>query len=180
MTPDPLDPLILTVTLDPMSQAQFDRLRARYFPPSLNHLSAHVTLFHHLPAAHRSAIEARLAETCDTLEPSPFTATGLRFLGRGTAYALDMPAVATLRRGLAAAWAAWLTPQDRQPWHPHVTVQNKTPLIEAKRVHAELLAGFAPFGGIAAGLHLWAYLGGPWRSLAHHPFTMARLEPPPK
>ncbi len=179
MTTGPLDPLILTVTLDPISQAQFDRLRARYFPPSLNHLPAHVTLFHHLPGAHRNAIEARLAETCRALGPCPFTATGLRFLGRGTAYALDMPAVATLRRDLAAGWAAWLIPQDRQPWHPHVTVQNKAPPILAKRAHAELLAGFAPFSGVAAGLHLWAYLGGPWRSLAYHPFLKGVLGPSP-
>ena len=164
------------MALDPQSQAQFDRLRSHYFPPSLNHLPAHVTLFHHLPGVHRVVIEARIAAACQAIAPCPFTVTGLRFLGRGTAYALDMPAVAALRQRLAAAWAEWLTPQDRQKWQPHVTVQNKVPAAEAKRVHAELLAGFSPFGGRAVGLQLWAYLGGPWEALSATPFQSGVLE----
>ena len=53
---------------------------------------------------------------------------------------------------------------------PHVTVQNKVAAAEAKRVYAELLAGFAPFEAEATGLHLWRYLGGPWESCAHSVF----------
>ena len=42
-------PLILTLALDADSQAHFDALRKQHFPPAINYLAAHLTLFHHLP-----------------------------------------------------------------------------------------------------------------------------------
>ena len=48
MTPS-TDPLILTLALDDLSFARFDALRREHFPPTLNRIPAHVTLFHHLP-----------------------------------------------------------------------------------------------------------------------------------
>ena len=157
--------------LDPASQAHFDRLRARYFPSSINYLAAHVTLFHHLPGIHRAAIEARLLELCGLTPPAPFAVTGLRFLGRGTAYVLEVPVVAALRGRLASEWFPWLTAQDRQAWRPHVTVQNKVSPDAARRTHAELSAAFAGHQGHATGLQLWAYAGGPWHDLACAPFA---------
>jgi len=54
-------PLILTLTLDEASQAFFDEQRRQYFPPKINYLSAHLTLFHALPGAEYDAIAAYLA-----------------------------------------------------------------------------------------------------------------------
>lgn len=176
MTPAPDDPLILTAMLDPASQAHFDRLRERYFPPSINYLRAHVTMFHHLPGEHATDVEAAIAAACGEMGPVPFTVTGLRFLGRGTAYALSMPAVADLRRRLARTWAGRLTRQDQQPWQPHVTVQNKVAPAEARRLHDTLMAGFSPFAGVVAGVRLWAYRGGPWDLLAERAFTQTIVE----
>lgn len=130
-------------------------------------------MFHHLPGEQHDAIGAHIEDACRSIPPSPVSVTGLRFLGHGTAYALTMPAVATVRRGLATRWAPWLTAQDRQSWHPHVTVQNKVAAAEAKRVHAELLAGYAAFEVQATGLHLWQYQGGPWLPLSDHAFAGA-------
>jgi hypothetical protein len=40
---------ILTLQLDPTAQAHFEALRQQHFPPALNHIPAHLTLFHQLP-----------------------------------------------------------------------------------------------------------------------------------
>ena len=125
-----------------------------------------MTLFHHLPGAQAEAIDSHLAEACQAQPLEPFTVAGLRFLGRGNAYALAMPGVSRLRDRLAARWTDWLTAQDRQAWQPHVTVQNKVAPAEAKRLHADLQQGFVPHEGSVAGLRLWRYLGGPWERLA--------------
>ena len=173
MTAGSVAPLILTAVLDPASQARFERERQLYFPPSRNLLPAHVTLFHHLPGDRQADIGRELQTACLVQAAAPFTATGLRFLGHGTAYLLDMPAVAAFRGRLAAGWSQWLTPQDRQRWQPHVTVQNKAAPDAAKRLHGDLLAGFTPQSGMVTGVRLWEYLGGPWKSLGHHAFCGA-------
>ena len=71
---------------------------------------------------------------------------------------------------LRARWEPWLTRQDRQPFRPHVTVQNKVTPAEARRTLAGLAAGFAPFEAVGTGLALWAYRGGPWAPLSRHLF----------
>ncbi len=171
MTAGRPEPLILTAWLDPASQERFDRERQRHFPSKLNFIPAHVTLFHHLPGAQAEAIGQRLAELCQAQPPEPFTVTGLRFLGRGNAYALAMPGVSRLRERLAAQWQEWLTAQDRQPWQPHVTVQNKVTPAEARQAQAMLQQGFIPQDGVVIGLLLWRYLGGPWESTARQRFA---------
>ena len=164
----------MTVALDPASQDRFDRLRKRLFPVELNYLSAHVTVFHHLPGEHWGEILHRVTEVCGDVPITPFAVTGLRFLGRGTAFSLHMPGVAAVRQRLAAEWQPWLTAQDRQPWKPHVTVQNKVAAASARASHAELQAQPLPDGGHATGLQLWAYVGGPWEPLSTQPFERHR------
>lgn len=154
-------PLIVTLLLEESAQQRFDRLREQHFPPERNFLSAHVTLFHALPGEHLDAVRADLAAAAD--RPSfDVAVTGVRFLGRGVAYALESPEVATLRAGLAAAWRPWLTRQDQQLHAPHVTVQNKVAPDVARALHGRLLAEFVPYDVRARGLGLWRYLGGPW------------------
>ena len=168
-------PLILTVMLDPASQARFDALRSRLFPPALNYLRAHVTMFHHLPGGDRAKVEDHLATACGTIPRVPFTVAGLRFLGRGSAYALGMPEVARLRQDLANTWRSSLTRQDSQAWQSHVTVQNKVAPIEARRVHDALHAEPLPPGGQAIGVKLWSYRGGPWEYLGSQLFRSQSL-----
>ena len=164
------EPLILTAWLDEASQERFDRERQRHFPSRINFIPAHVTLFHHLPGAQAGAIEAGLAEVCRAQPAEPFSVAGLRHLGRGNAYALAMPGVSRLRARLAAEWQAWLTAQDRQPWQPHVTVQNKVSPAEAKQLQAVLQQGLFPHEGVVTGLLLWRYVGGPWEALGRWRF----------
>ena len=154
-------PLILTLTLDAASQAFFDEQRRRYFPPKINYLSAHLTLFHALPGAEEAAIAADLAAVAQAA-PLPLRVTGVKFMGRGVMYALDNPDLPALHRGLQRRWQPWLTAQDGQGLRPHITVQNKVDPAVARALLAELSAGFEPFEALGTGLALWAYRGGPW------------------
>ncbi|GAA4364876.1 2'-5' RNA ligase family protein [Hymenobacter saemangeumensis] len=164
-------PLILTLTLDEQAQAYFNDLRQRHFPPALNHLAAHVTLFHSLPAAELPAIKAELQQRCAALPLLPLQVSGVRFLGQGVAFNLDNTSLRTLHRELQAAWQPWLTPQDQHRLNPHVTVQNKVGPDVAKRLFLELSRAFQPFPATGTGLALWRYLGGPWEPVQQFAFA---------
>lgn len=165
------DPLILTLGLDGESFARLDAERRALFPPHLNRIPAHVTLFHHLPSAEEAEVVATLRAACAGQGPSAARVTDLFPLGRGVAYRIEAPAVAALRAGLARRWEGWLTPQDRQGWRPHVTVQNKVAPGEARATLQRLRAGFVSWEARAKGLLLWRYKGGPWEALGEFPFS---------
>jgi 2'-5' RNA ligase len=168
-------PLILTLMLDDASQALFDRARARWFPPAINLIGAHVTMFHHLPGAQLVRIEGHVRRVCESQIPVRVSVTGLRSLGRGVAYTLRATEIEQLRSRLAAHWREDLTPQDRQGWRPHVTVQNKVSPAAAADLLARLSQDFSPFSVTATGLALWRYCGGPWESEALIPFAADTL-----
>lgn len=154
-------PLILTVALDAASQARFDALRRAHFPPGRNHLAAHVTLFHALPAEHAPAVRADVADAAR--RPSfDVEVAGLRPLGRGVAYVLRSPELDALRAALTARWRPWLTAQDARRFAAHVTVQNKVTPAAARALLDDLRASFVPGTARAEGLDLWRYDGGPW------------------
>ncbi|MCK8783189.1 2'-5' RNA ligase family protein [Roseomonas sp. NAR14] len=171
--PDGDAPLILTARLDPASFARLDALRRTHFPTRLNRVPAHVTLFHHLPGRQRPAVVATLERACRALAPMPLAVSRPVFLGHGVAFALETPALAALRRRLAAAWADRLTPQDRQGFRPHVTIQNKVPPETARALHMALAAGFLPWEARVEGLCLWHYRGGPWEPAGRFRFGAA-------
>ncbi|WP_369131980.1 2'-5' RNA ligase family protein [Modestobacter sp. I12A-02662] len=160
----------MTLLLDDVSQQHFDRLRAAHFPVARNHLAAHVTLFHALPGERVADVRGELAAAAG--RPAfDVAVTGVRFLGRGVAYDLAAPELTALRDRLAAAFAADLTPQDRQWRRPHVTVQNKVDPAVARALHARLAAGFQPWTAEARGLGLWWYRGGPWEPVDAYRFV---------
>lgn len=167
-------PLILTLTLDEASQAFFDEQRQRYFPPKINYLSAHLTLFHALPGSEESTLIADLTEVAAAQPTSlAMQATGLKFMGRGVMYALASPELPALHRRLQQQWQPWLSAQDQQGLRPHITVQNKVDPAVARALLAELEAGFQPFEAQGTGLALWAYRGGPWELRGVFPFGPA-------
>ena len=163
-------PLILTLTLDEATQTYFNGLRGQHFPPANNYLSAHLTLFHHLPGTALPAVRELLSTLSQSQRPLPLRVTGLRSLGRGVAFTLENEALLALHRQLQTAFAAQLTPQDQQKLQPHVTVQNKVTPAAARQLLAQLQAAFLPFGAVGTGLHLWTYQGGPWASVAEFSF----------
>ncbi len=153
-------PLILTLRLDGKSFAYFNGLRQAHFPPAINYLDAHLTLFHHLPAV--PEVTALLGEMAARQPVIPLEVPGLMKLGRGVAFRINSPELMQLRAYLKGQWAAWLTPQDAQGFRPHVTVQNKVDPAAANALYDSLSAGFQPFTAQGTGLSLWAYRGGPW------------------
>ncbi|MFC6225768.1 2'-5' RNA ligase family protein [Hymenobacter artigasi] len=163
-------PLILTLALDAAAQDYFNDLRRRHFPPAINYLAAHLTLFHHLPGAELAAVQAQLTAIATGQRSLPLAVTGLRSLGRGVAFTLENDELRALHRQLQAAFAPHLTPQDQQKLQPHVTIQNKVAPAEARALLADLQADFTPFEAVGTGLHLWAYRNGPWENLAGFPF----------
>jgi len=168
-------PLILSLRLAAEDQVLLDRLRLAYFPPERNFLSAHVTLFHHLPGPAHASIAATLAETSAAEASFAVRVARLRSLGRGVALELQSERLLAVRAGLARRWAGWLGAQDRQGFRPHVTIQNKVEPAAARELLAELSAGFAPWTVTATGLSLWRYRGGPWEAAGGFRFTGERL-----
>ena len=157
-------PLILTLRLDEPSFERFDALRRRHFPPERNFIPAHLTLFHHLPGEREGEIAAHLRAVTEPAPPLTLAVTGLRLLGRGVAFALESDGLTALRGRLAREWADVLTPQDRQTFRPHVTIQNKVAPEAARALHEGLALDFVPFTVQGTGLLLWRYRGGPWEA----------------
>ena len=169
-------PLIVTLTLDEASQAFFDAQRKKYFPPKINYLGAHLTLFHALPGAEEAAISDYLAEVAASQPgPLPLAVTGLRFMGRGVMYTLSNPGLPALHRRLQQQWQPWLSAQDQQGLRPHITVQNKVEPAVARALLSELEASFQPFEVQGTGLALWAYRGGPWEARRVFAFGPAQI-----
>lgn len=164
-------PLILTLTLDPASFARLDALRRAHFPPERNQLPAHLTLFHALPGTALPEVAANLATLAAGTAAPALRFAGLRSLGRGVAITVESPGLAALRGLLAGAWHNHLTPQDRQGFRPHVTVQNFATPDAARALLAELQAGFEAFDGVGTGLGLWHYRGGPWEAVQAFSFS---------
>ena len=165
------DPYILTVGLDAAAQERFEALRREHFPPSRNVVPAHVSVFHALPGDETTADAVSRVLAGLAPKPSVMSVTGVRSLGRGVAYTLDAPGVAAVRAALVREFEDGLTPQDRQPWRPHVTVQNKVTPEAARALLTRLAAGFTPLDVVAEGLLLWRYRGGPWEPAAEFAFT---------
>ncbi len=167
-------PLILTVRFDDRAASYFNALRMQYFPGARNMVPAHATLFHHLPGESLDRVADTIRDCCAGRAPIAMKVAGLRFLGRGVAYRLQSPGLSLLRRHLAQVWLSDLTAQDRQPFQPHITIQNKVAPEEARRLYDTLTASFQPREIAGAGLDLWHYLGGPWQHAGFTPFP----EPP--
>jgi 2'-5' RNA ligase len=163
-------PLIVTIELDEASFAWFEDLRRRHYPEERNRVPAHLTLFHALPGEREREIAPVLEAACRGLRPIRLEVGGPWSLGRGVAYRIVSPELERLRADLAKSLEPWLAAQDRAPFRPHVTVQNKAEPESARRLLEHLLHEFEPFGALAAGLLVWRYERGLWRSLAHLPF----------
>ena len=160
---------LLTLHLDPNSQALFEAMRQRHFPTERNQVPAHLSLFHTLP---QSPEILEILARAGQIEPFPLTVTGLRSLGKGVAYTLTAPPLLTLHRHLAEAFARHLTPQDRQKFQPHIVIQNKATVEAARNLLAQLQPAFTPFEIQALGLDLWHYRNGPWTHAQTFPFKI--------
>jgi hypothetical protein len=155
--------------MDDDAQQWFEEQRQRFYPPALNQIPAHLTLFHALPGD--GSVRHVLREAAAARGPFAMRVQEVRSMGRGVLYGLESPDLLRLHAGLVQQFQTYLTPQDKQPLRPHVVVQNKVEPHEAKGLLAVLQAEFSPRLVSAVGLDWWEYLGGPWRSLERFAFA---------
>jgi hypothetical protein len=161
MNADAPAPIIVTALMGAADFAWADGLRRAHFPPERNWLSAHITLFHHLPPSALDEIAGRLKRLC--AGPPPVARlTDVMLLGRGVAYRVDSPELLAMRSELADAFAGMLTPQDQAKPRLHITVQNKVTPDVAKALAQQLRADFRARPIAIAGLAAWHYRDGPW------------------
>ena len=138
-------------------------LRRVHYPPEKNRVPAHLTLFRQLPPSAGPELDRRLKAYAITPPPVAYI-SGVMDLGEGTALRVESGALEDLRDDLAEGLHGLLTPQDAGPWRPHITIQNKVEPREARRLQAQLCAGFRPRPLAIRGLATWRYLGGPWEA----------------
>ena len=158
---------IVTLQLDGDSQAFFEAMRQKHFPPERNQIGAHLTLFHTLPDS--SEIGDALRWIGDHNSRFALDVTGLRSLGKGVAYTLRSPELLALHAELSGIFRDHLSAQDKQKFSPHVVVQNKVTPEKARALLSNLQAGFKPFPVQGAGFELWRYHGGPWELIEKFP-----------
>ncbi|RYF80913.1 MAG: 2'-5' RNA ligase family protein, partial [Chitinophagaceae bacterium] len=114
-------PLILTLSLNEEAFLFFDRLRKQHFPTERNFLSAHLTLFHHLPSNETKILKDILLQT--TIQSAfPLTVTDVVSIGLGVAFKIESQPLVNLHKQLQQKWQDWLIPQDKQKLWPHITV----------------------------------------------------------
>ena len=161
--------LIITAELAPEDGAWLDRLRRAYYPSERNQLPAHLTVFHALPPSSEGEARAALKRLAAEAPPRA-SIDGLMDLGGGVAFRIVSPELDRMRRELGAAFHGLLSAQDRGGWRPHVTIQNKVSVREARELLATLERDFRPrpLGVVGLGLH--RYLGGPWDRLERYSF----------
>ena len=160
---------VLTLALDEASQQRFEAERRRYFPPALNRIPAHLTLFHTLPEDEQTV--ATLGSIAGRTGVFAINVSDVRSIGRGVAFTIASPALIALHRSLRAAFEEVLSAQDRQGFRPHVVAQNKVTPDVARETLKAVQAEFAPWHGQGVGLDLWRYLDGPWLHLQRFVFT---------
>jgi len=156
--------LIVTAELARADFAWLDGLRRHHYPVERNRVPAHLTMFHALPPSLENEVRHRLARAAIGPAPSALVA-GLMDLGGGVAFRIVSDELDRIREDLADGFHGMLGVQDQSGWRPHVTIQNKVPVREARALLEALEAGFAPRPLGIAGLALHRYLGGPWETL---------------
>ncbi|GAM87877.1 hypothetical protein ANO11243_059050 [Dothideomycetidae sp. 11243] len=167
---------ILTLLADSSLHSAMNELRKQYFPPHINRLEAHITLFHALPQSH---LDDRILPSIEDLvaNTSPFElgATTPFKLKKGIAIGLPKDHGGNDARGIHRAlmrqWEDFLSQQDRS-FQAHFTIMNK--VDDSKRVGQtfhDLQDGWKPHFGTADGLSLWKYHPKGWELMRHFRFA---------
>ena len=164
--------LIVTALFGKDDHAWLEGLRRAHFPVERNKVPVHLTLFHALPPSAQNEAMRQLSRQVQR-RPPPATIAGLMNLGGGVAFRVVSEELDLIRDELADHFHGSLSAQDAQGWRPHITIQNKVPVNQAKSLFDELQQDFRPRPLAIGGLALYRYLGGPWEPLATYKFRGA-------
>jgi 2'-5' RNA ligase len=163
------DTFVLTLRMDEVSFARLDEWRRRYFPPDLNFIPAHLTLFDALAPEQVSRLAGAHAGLSSQAIPLQFVRPFL--IGRGVAIAVARGELTALHGRMIEVLGPGLTRQDRAPFRPHVTIQNKVTREDAKATFTRVSSNFEPWSGHGIGLDVWRYHGAKWAPHLHLAFT---------
>src|SRR4051812_47498606 len=105
------DPIIVTATFGDGDNGWIQQLRRDYYPPELNRVPAHLTLFRHLPPSVERELGSRLGRYAAVAAPAA-EISGVIDLGGGTALAVRSEELDDIRYDLSEALHGLLTPQD--------------------------------------------------------------------
>lgn len=155
-------PLIITVKMDSNSHERLTGWRERFFPPARNYLTAHITLYHHLPAEHLHWIEKELTEFCRVQDAFPLSFHRVEHNGGFVSVLVDAPPLLHMKSHFDSVFGKFLKPQDQQKIRPHVTLVNKVSREEGKAASELIHLEFFPWQGRAEGLEIHFYHHGPW------------------
>ena len=146
--------MIVTALLEESLKDQLSELRNKYFPPKINYIPAHVTLFHAAP------LELQDIWTLPT-GPVSIDLSVPVFLGKGFGVKVICPELEKWKATILKT-SLKFTPQDKVLKHFHVTFQNKVTSETAKKDFAEFCKSWRPITSEVRGVETWIYQNGPW------------------
>jgi len=159
---------VLTFLTDPEHHDTLTALRKRYFPPRLNKLDAHLTLFHALPGSKlEELIIPVLEHAAEKTSEFRLVASRPFRMKHGIAIAVPKNHGGDLAKDIHAhlqrQWQGVLSDQDAGGFRAHYTIMNKVD-NEAEIGHAmeEVEHSFTACPGMVKGLSLWLYDRGGW------------------
>ena len=167
---------ILTFLTDRKHHQTMTNLRTKYFPPRLNHLDAHLTLFHALPGSKlEGAIIPVLEDAAKSTAPFQIQAATPFRLKRGIAIGVPKPQGGTRAKSIHSQlqneWRGFLSDQDAGGFAAHYTIMNKVDeAAEVDRAFHEVESSWRPARGSIEGFQLWLYEKGRWVWQQDFPF----------
>ena len=162
------DVYVLTFLTDKKHHQILTDMRKKYFPPRLNKLDAHLTLFHALPGSKlEDEILPFLEKLSGTTRQFPLQAASPFRLKHGIAIGVPKPrggdAARDVHSQLRRNWSDFLSDQDAGGFRAHYTIMNK--MDDDKKVEAaykEVEKEWKGCPGTVEGLTLWRYDRGHW------------------
>lgn len=161
--------LIVTADFAADDYAWLEGLRRAHYPPDLNRVPVHLTMFRALPPSAEEEARRQLSMYAKAQAPRA-SIVGLMDLGGGVAFRVASDDLDGIREELAEHFHGLLGAQDAGGWRPHITIQNKVGTKSARELLGVLDRQFRPRALGIAGLSLHRYLGGPWDTVASYRF----------
>lgn len=168
---------VLTLLTDTKHHQTITKMREKYFPPRLNRLEAHLTLFHALPGSKlEDSIKPVLSEVSENTAPFPILAAKPFRLNKGIA--IGVPKMKggddarQVHTQLKHAWKEFLSRQDGGGFAAHYTIMNKVDDESVvQKALSEVEAQWRGCRGTAEGLSLFLYERGNWVHVEDYRFS---------
>lgn len=174
------DVYILTFNTSEQLHKDMTALRNKYFPPKLNRLEAHLTLFHALPQSKlEDSIQPVLEQTAASQNGFDISAATPFKLRRGIAIGVPKGSGGDTARAIHASlqsqWRDFLSDQDAAGFAAHYTIMNKVDREEdVNKAFAEVKKDWQPCHGSVKGLSLWRYNQSRWEWTRDYTFVASK------